>query len=61
MPGRPPDVGTRQAEEGSGLVEGVAQAIEPAIERDQVEKITMFAGGGIGPFAGGTLAAVGTA
>ena len=48
MSGRPPDVGTRQAEEGSGLVEGVAQAIEPTIERDQVEKITMFAGGGIG-------------
>ena len=26
--------------------------------RDQVEQITMFAGGGVGPFAGGALAAV---
>ena len=58
VPGRPPKVGTRQAEEGSRLVESVAQAIEAAIARDQVEKITMFAGGGVGPFAGGALAAV---
>ena len=61
MPGELPKVGTRQAEESSGLVEGVTQAIEATIERDQVEKIAMFAGGGIGPFAGGTPAAVRTA
>ena len=54
-------VGTRQAEKGSRLVEGVAQAIEATIERDEVEEITMFAGGGVGPFAGGALAAVGSA
>ena len=41
-------VGTRQAEEGSCLVEGVAQAIEAAIQRDQVEEIAMFAGGSVG-------------
>jgi hypothetical protein len=47
VPGRPPDVGTRQAEEGSSLIESVAQTIEAAIAGDQVEKITVFPGGGI--------------
>ena len=60
VPSRLLKVGTRHAEERSRLVEGVTQAIEAAIERDQVEKITMFAGGGVSPFAGGALAAVRT-
>jgi hypothetical protein len=47
VPGRPPDVGTRQAEEGLGLVESVAQAIEAAIAGDQVEEVTVFPGGGV--------------
>jgi hypothetical protein len=30
------------------LVEGVAQAVETAIERNEVQKIAMFARGGVG-------------
>jgi hypothetical protein len=41
-------VGARQAEEGSRLVEDVAQAIEATVERDEVEEIAMLAGGGVG-------------
>ena len=52
-------IGTWQAEEGARLVEGVAQAVEAAIERDEVEQIAMLAGGGVGPFAGGALAVSG--
>ena len=48
VPGRPPRVGPWQAEEGSRLVERVAQAIEAAIQGDEVEQIAMFAGGGVG-------------
>ena len=38
----------RQGEERACLVQGVAQAIETAIEGDQVQKIAMLAGGGVG-------------
>ena len=50
---------SRQAQEGACLVERVAQVQTP-VERDQVEQIAMFAGGGVGPFAGRALAGVGT-
>ena len=54
-------VGPWQAEERPRFIERVAQAIKPAVEGDEVEQIAMLAGGGVGPFAGGALAAVGTA
>ena len=41
-----------------GLVEGFAKAVKIPIERDEVEKIAMLAGGGIGPFAGRALTGV---
>src|SRR5579871_4972905 len=54
-------VGPWQAEERPRFIERVAQAIEAPVEGDEVEQIAMFAGGGVGPFAGGAFAAVGTA
>ena len=54
------DVRLRQAEEHAGFVEHVAQAIEMAIARNEIEKITMLAGGGVRPFAGSAFAAVRT-
>ncbi len=51
-------LGPWQAEERSGFVEDVRQAGEAPVHGDQVEKIAMLAGGGVGPFAGGALAAV---
>ncbi len=37
----------RQGEEGACLVQGIAQAIETAIEGDEVQKVAMLAGGGV--------------
>jgi hypothetical protein len=51
----------RQAQEAARLAEHVVQAVEPAHPRDQVEQVAMLAGGGVGPFAGRALAAVGAA
>ncbi len=48
----------RQTKKRARLVEGVAQAVETAIERNEVQKIAMFARGGVRPLAGCTLAAV---
>ena len=45
-----------EAQERRRLVERVAQPVKASIERDQVEKIAMLAGGGVGPLAGGALA-----
>ena len=53
-------VGTRQAEKGSRLVESITQPVQATIHGDEVEEITMLTGGGVGPFAGGALAAVGS-
>jgi hypothetical protein len=47
-----------QAEEGSRLVEHVAQTLQPLVQGDEVEEIAMLAGGGVGPFAGGAFPAV---
>jgi hypothetical protein len=47
-----------QVEEGSRLVEYVAQTLQPPVQGDEVEEIAMLARGGVGPFAGGALPAV---
>jgi hypothetical protein len=47
-----------QAEEGSRLVEHVAQTLQPLVQGDEVEEIAMLAGGGVGPFAGGAFPSV---
>jgi hypothetical protein len=44
-------------EERAGLVARAAR-VEAAVECDEVEKIAMFTGGGVGPFAGGAYARV---
>ena len=36
-----------QAEEGTRLVEQVAEAVEAAVQGDEVEEIAMLAGGGV--------------
>src|SRR5262249_62303394 len=46
-----------QAEEGSRLIEYVAQALQPPVQGDEVEEIAVLSRGGVGPFAGGALAA----
>ena len=48
----------RQGKERARLLEGIAQPVETAAERDEVEKVAMLAGGGVGPLAGGALAMV---
>ena len=45
-------VGAGQGEKYSRLVYGLAEAGEIAVAGDQVKKIAMLAGRGIGPFAG---------
>jgi hypothetical protein len=44
-----------QAEEGSRLIEHVAQALQPPVQGDEVEEIAVLSRGGVGPFAGGAL------
>src|SRR5262249_34431355 len=46
-----------QAEEGSRLIEYVAQALQPPVQGDEVEEIAVLSRGGVGPFAGGALSA----
>ncbi len=61
---RGPAVGSwarRHGEERARLVEGVAQPVETAAQRDEVQKVAMLSGGGVGPLAGGALAMVRTA
>jgi hypothetical protein len=41
-------LGSWQAEEGSGLVKDVVQAVQPPIHGDQVEEIAMLVGSGVG-------------
>jgi hypothetical protein len=41
-------VGTRQAEKGSRLVESITQPVQATVHGDEVEEITMLAGGGVG-------------
>jgi len=40
--------GPWRGEEGSCLVEDIAQAIEAAVHGDEVEQIAVLAGGGVG-------------
>lgn len=47
----------RQAEERPGLVGHVLETDQTAGPADDVEQVAMLTGGGIGPFAGGALAA----
>src|SRR3546814_3547043 len=42
--------GPWQAEETTGLVERIAQTVMATGDRDDVEQVAMFAGGGVGPF-----------
>jgi hypothetical protein len=38
----------RQGQERACLLEGIAQPVETAAERNEVQKVTMLAGGGVG-------------
>ena len=53
-------LGPWQAQKASGFVGDVAEIGEAAGRADDVEQIAVFAGGGIGPFAGRALAGFGT-
>jgi len=54
-----PRFGSWQAEEGSRLVEYIVQTLQPAVQGDEVEEITVLAGSSVSPFAGSALPAVG--
>ncbi|MBB2739449.1 UNVERIFIED_ORG: hypothetical protein J2R93_000470 [Bradyrhizobium japonicum] len=45
----------RQAEKQARLVEDVLEVDQAATLANDIEQIAMFPGGGIGPFAGGSL------
>jgi len=49
-----------QGEKATRLVHGVAKMLQIAAARDQVEKIAMLAGGGVGPFAGSARTVIST-
>src|SRR3984893_17059683 len=51
---RDPPGWPRQGEEETRLVRRLAETVQIAIAADQVQEIAMLAGGGIGPFAGGS-------
>src|SRR4030095_5697562 len=46
----------RQGQERACLLEGIAQPVETAAERNEVQKVAMLAGGGGSPLSGCTLA-----
>ena len=48
-----------QTKEGPRLVKDVGEAGQAAIEGNQIEKIAMLPGRGVGPFAGGTASILG--
>jgi hypothetical protein len=41
------------------LVKYIAQTLQPAVQGDEIEEITVLAGSSVSPFAGGALPAVG--
>src|SRR5699024_10897838 len=49
----------RQAEEGTCLLRDIGEIHEATALADDVEKVAMLAGGGVGPFARRALAALG--
>ena len=51
----------RQRQEAARLVQSLAKAVQVFGCGDQVEKVTMLAGGGVGPFAGCAAAGLGSA